>query len=204
MLPSTFRPRAAPDFIGPAKEHAVFLEKLIEQARLDARPAPLKLLLLGRPGIGKSELAEHFTRATGAGKWSVSKFNGTQFRIDDVEELKRSMHLTDMFGGYRVIRIEEVDRVPAVAQVALLTLLDDLPPQTAVIATSNCKLKDLEERFQRRFTLIEVSPPTTTEIETLLLKLGIHHNAARQIATFANGNVGQALTDADVACVQAA
>ncbi len=197
MLPSTFRPKTTADFIGPAGKWATHLEKLVRLAL----PAgdPLRIMLLGPSGIGKTQLAEHLVRCTGAGKFSISKFNGTQFRIDDCQEMQRSFRLRDMFGGYRVLQIEEVDKVPTVAQVALLTLLDELPPQTCCIATSNCRVKDFEVRFQRRFTVCEIKPPTDTELLALLRLRWpeIPKQRATEIATFACGNVGQALVDAD-------
>jgi len=159
--------------------------------------APIKLLLLGSPGIGKSELAEHFCQLMGVTKWATHKYNGVQFKIDDAEELARTVRFTNLFGDWRIIRIEEVDRVPTVAQVRLLTLLDDLPPGNALIATSNCSVHDLESRFQSRFQVIQLKPPTAEEIVCLLHgRWQITTSIARQIATLACGNVRQALLDA--------
>jgi len=199
MLPSTYRPTELNQFIGPAQAQAAFIQRLTTMAM--QRGDPLKVLILGAPGIGKSSLAEWFVRCTGAGKWSVSKFNGTAFRIDDVEDLKRRFQLTDMFEGYRVVRLEEIDKVPNVAQVSMLTLLDDLPARTAFVGTSNCRLKDLEERFQRRFTVIELQPPKAEDIHNLIRVNWptIPEQAVRQISQFSCGNVGQALQDADAA-----
>ena len=196
MLPSTFRPQTTADFIGPAAAQAAQIERLIALAKPTGDP--ITVLILGPPGVGKSQLAEHFVRALGASKWSVTKFNGTQVRIEEVEELSTRWHYRDLFGDYRVLRIEEVDKVPHVAQVRLLTLLDDLPANAAVVCTSNCKLSELESRFQRRFTVIELAPPTADDIHRLLTNRwpAIRPDIARQIATFACGNVGQALKDA--------
>lgn len=202
MLPSTFRCKCADDFIGSARRHASFIDKLIVEAIKNGDP--IKLLLLGKPGIGKSELAEHFVRQLNAGKWSISKFNGTQLKMEEVEDIARNFHYTDMFGGYRVLRVEEVDKVPTVAQVRLLTLLDDLPKKTAVVCTSNCCLDELEIRFQRRFIVLQVDPPNEKEIVGLLNKnWKLAPAVANQIATFACGNVGQALLDTEAALIAA-
>jgi replication-associated recombination protein RarA len=199
MLPSTFQPKSASDFIGPARAQAEQIARLLALAKPTGDP--VSVLILGPPGIGKSELAEHFVRCSGASKWSVAKFNGTQVKIEEVEELARKLHYRDLFGDYRVIRIEEVDKVPAVAQVRLLTLLDDLPPHNAIVCTSNCRLNELEVRFQRRFTVIELAPPSAEDIYQLLSTRwpALRPDTVRQIATFACGNVGQALRDADAA-----
>lgn len=197
MIPSTFRPKTVTDFIGPAAKWAAHLEKLVRLALPNGDP--LRIMLLGPSGIGKTQLAEHLVRCTGAGKFSISKFNGTQFRIDDADAMARSYRLRDMFPGYRVLQIEEVDKVPPVAQIALLTLLDELPDHTACIATSNCRVKDFEVRFQRRFTVCEINAPTDKEILAMLRLRWpeIPKSRATEIATFCCGNVGQALVDAD-------
>ena len=58
MLPSAYKPKTPDDFIGPAQKVAEMINKLLSTA-LPAG-SPLKLLLLGRPGIGKTELANYF------------------------------------------------------------------------------------------------------------------------------------------------
>jgi len=203
MIPSQFRVKTVDDFIGPARKQADFISKLISQARENDR-APIKLIILGKPGIGKSELAEHFVREAGGNKWNSHKYNGTQFKIDDSEDLSHSCHYTNLHGDYGIIRIEEVDKVPTVAQVRLLTLLDDLPDGNAFVCTSNCGVHDLEERFQRRFVVMQLVAPKDYEIERFLIdRFTLAPQSARQIATFCCGNVGQALMDATLALASA-
>jgi MoxR-like ATPase len=197
MIPSTFRPKTAGDFIGPAGKWAAHLEKLVRLALPTGDP--LRIMLLGASGVGKSQLAEHLVRTTGAGKFSISRYNGKRFRIEDVADISSRFQLRDMFGGFRVLQLEEVDQVPPGTQIALLTMLDDLPPFTACIATSNCSVKQFEVRFQRRFTVCEIDPPTDKDILTMLQLRWpvIPKKRAVEIATFCCGNLGQALTDAD-------
>jgi len=196
-FPSSYKPKTPDDFIGPARPVAVSLDRLL--ASVLPQGTPLKVLILGKPGIGKTELANYFMRRVNCDRWHTTLLNGTQVRIELVEELAASLHYRELFGQYRLIRIEEVDKVPVVAQVRLLTLLDELPNQTAVVCTSNCSINDLEERFQSRFVVFDLTPPSADEIELLLRKLSpeLAEHVIRQIATFACGNVRQALLDAD-------
>jgi len=196
-FPSSYKPKTPDDFIGPARPVAVSLDRLL--ASVLPQGTPLKVLILGKPGIGKTELANYFMRRVNCDRWHTTLLNGTQVRIELVEELAASLHYRELFGQYRLIRIEEVDKVPVVAQVRLLTLLDELPNQTAVVCTSNCSINDLEERFQSRFVVFDLTPPSADEIELLLRKLSpeLVEHVIRQIATFACGNVRQALLDAD-------
>lgn len=132
MLPSAYRPKMPDDFIGPAKKVADLLNRLL--ATVLPAGSPLKLLLLGRPGIGKTELANYFMARLNCDRWHTTVLNGTQVKIEAVEELAASLRYRELFGQYRLIRVEEVDKVPVVAQVRLLTLLDELPDHAAVLA----------------------------------------------------------------------
>ena len=108
----------------------------------------------------------------GCNKWNTIKLNGTQCKVETIEETARQLACTCLSGDWRMLWIDEADAIPPVAQVRFLTLLDDLPRGIAIACTSNCKLRDFEERFQTR------------EPEVV--------NAAH----FAHGNVRQALLDA--------
>lgn len=201
MLPSTYRPKQLSDFIGPARKQAEFIERLTKAAM--GNGDPVTVLILGKPGIGKSALSDWFCQCLNVNKWSIRKYNGTDINVDVAREIANGLHYRDMFSSYRILRIEEVDKVPTVAQVRLLSLLDDLPPQSGVVANSNCDLAELEERFQRRFNVIELKPPSSEDIFTLLRTQWpqIREQIARQIAEFSCGNVGAALKDADGAIV---
>jgi len=206
-LPSLYKPSAADHFIGPARAAARTLDRLIDMAIGPSKGSgtatgqPFKVLLLGPPGVGKSALADYTTTRLSCSKLSTHKFNGTQLKIEQVDDLARSLQFKDLFGSYRLVRIEEVDKVPVIAQVRLLTLLDDLPERCAVICTSNCHIADLEDRFQSRFMVLELKGPTPDEIHSFLSANwpSIPIQAVKHIATFACGNVRQALLDAQLA-----
>jgi len=199
-LPSLYKPSAADHFIGPARAAARTLDRLIDTATA-AGAQPFKVLLLDPPCVCKSALADYVTLRLNCGKWSTHKFNGTQLKIEQVDELARTLQFKDLFGAYRLVRIEEVDKVPVVAQVRLLTVLDDLPECCAVICTSNCGIEDLEDRFQSRFMVLELKGPSSDEIHSFLSSNwpSTPKTAAKHIATFACGNVRQALLDAQLA-----
>jgi MoxR-like ATPase len=202
MLPSCFRPRSSGDFIGPAAKWAVHLEKLVRLALPTGDP--FHVMLTGLTGVGKSQIAEHVIRLVGAGPFSVFKYNGTDFGVDDIREVQRTFRLRDLFPGYRVLWLEEFDKVPSTAQCCVLTLLDDLPNQTCCLATTNKPVKLFEPRLQRRFTVCEVGAPTEDEILTMLRLRwpAVPRKRATEIAVFACGSVGQALKDMDNAVAE--
>ena len=201
MFPSHFKPKAPADFIGHAGLIATQLDTWLAASIPEG--APGKFLFLGKPGVGKSALADYVMARLKSDRWHTILLNGKQVGIDQLEDIARSLHYKELFGTYRVIRFEEVDALSHAAQVRALTLCDELPPYTAVIGTSNCKVEDLEERFHSRFLCFIVKPPPADAIETLLRKLAptLPASTVRQIATFACGNVRLALLEADTALI---
>lgn len=196
MNPIDYKPSRPEEFIGPAKDLAVILEQIARRAVRSG--GPVKLLIRGGPGIGKSALLDTFLETLGAGKWSVTKLNGTQLKVETIDDWARGCCLRDMY-GFRVLRVEEVDKASPAAQVRMLTVLDDLPAGSAIVCTSNRQLKDFDERFQSRFQVFELKPPATDEVKWLLKKFGLRKDSINRIATFAAGNVRLALFDAQSA-----
>jgi replication-associated recombination protein RarA len=194
--PATYIPQCADDFIGSTREFALLLERAVKRANAHGR-TPLKFLINGRPGIGKSELVRYLQHLLGVDKWSVTKLSGTKVNMEALDRIEYSLRESNLFGDWRVIQIEETDKIPTVAQVRFLTLLDDLPHGVAVACTSNCKLSEFENRFQSRFQALEPTPPSADEISLLLRRWTNDETAISHIATFAAGNVRQALLDCE-------
>jgi replication-associated recombination protein RarA len=195
-------PKSALDFVGGgvsnhgsgARAVAQHIERIVHQSKASDFSS-IKIMMNGAPGLGKTALALYLQSLAGCNKWNTSKYNGVQMKLEVIEEIGRQFQQTNLFGDYRMLHIDEADAIPPVAQVRFLSLLDDLPDGVVVACTSNCKLKEFESRFQTRFQVFEIEPPTPAEIESLLCGY-VSPEAARQIATFACGNVRQALLDA--------
>src|ERR1017187_10278901 len=153
---SRYTPTTVEDFIGSnivhrqsgdytgAKAVATLMVKLVATAKAN-RNASIKVLLNGVPGIGKSDLAKFLQHLCGCNKWSSTKLNGTELKVERVEEIARSLAYKSLFGEYRMLWVDEAIEIPRVAQVRILTLLDDLPESVAVVCASNCQVKDFEE-----------------------------------------------------------
>lgn len=195
MNPSAFVPRQPSDFIGDAHRVARIMENRLARGGSD----PLKLLMYGPPGSGKSAVAQFIASRLASHSTEVQHFNGRDVSIALVREWRDSLAYSglSLFGGWSVRIIDELDTVPAVAQDALLTLLDRLPAKSAFIGTSNLQLDLLSERFQSRLQQFKVSGPDSASIASFLAeRFGIPLAIAQGIAIASGGNVRAACLDA--------
>ena len=83
------------------------------------------------------------------------------------------------------------------ARINVLSFLDDLPEEPAVICTTN-HLEKLPERVRSRFERHEILAPTEAEIKALLIeRKKLDETAAGMLAVTCAGNVRAALLDAE-------
>lgn len=196
MNPAQYNPLAPEDFIGSARDYALLLRQGILRARASG-DAPLRYLINGPPGIGKSQLVKFALYELGVSPWSIISRSGTAVGIEEMQVIEESVRLRDLF-GYRAIVIEEADQISQKAQIRWLDISDKLPAGNAVFFTGNQRVDHFEERFQRRFQVFELTRPSTAEIAELL-KRWIAPVTAQQIAHDCKGCVGSALLDAQTA-----
>lgn len=125
-----FIPSSAADFIGTnqieradgtircgAQSIALHLEKVVARARANGN-VPIKLLFNGEPGIGKSNLVLYLQRLLGISKWSITKMNGTECKMEKIDELARSLQLRGLFDDYRMFWIDEASPISPAAMSA--------------------------------------------------------------------------------------
>src|SRR5581483_5389460 len=165
ITPDQFIPEKPGDLIGEAAKVGAALLKTPW-----GKSGTIKVLLFGGPGCGKSSIVKMLCGRLATNKWNIEKINGRNLTIEVVRDWERATHYGTLFGGWKIKHIEEVDLVAQVAQDLMLTYLDDLPPENAVIGTSNLSLETLTERFQTRFQLIHLHGPSNDELAHWLVK----------------------------------
>lgn len=145
----------SPRLIGPAGKLADLFARTLGDA------STVKLLLTGQPGVGKTALANAVSATLTGNPWAVESVNGRKCSLHVVAEWQRLVATSCMFGtGWRAFVVNEVDTCPADAQDLLLTFLDEMPANCALIATSNLELDKLTPRFISRLARHAGKPRT--------------------------------------------
>ena len=193
--PLAWRPIGPDDLCGPA---ATVARRLVTKARKlhDDPTVPVKILLYGPPGVGKTSIADMVADALAGTRFAVEEFNGKLVTVELVKQWMSSLGTCSLFGVYSVKIINEMDRCTRDAQDLLLSYLDRLPPGRAVIGTSNLQLDLLTERFQTRFQSIKLAAPSTEEIAAMLRRhWPVDEATSLRIAVGSGGCVRAALAD---------
>ena len=184
-------PEAVEDLIGKAHLVARIYQN---KALANTEGVPLKLLLSGEPGCGKSAASNVVSRSF-APVFEVVHVSGCQVTAELVRDWILGAHHKPMAWVVRII--EEVDKISQQAEVLMLQYLDIMPNYHAMICTSNASMGELSDRFQSRFSAVEVTRPETEEVTRFLMdrwpELGVE---AVRIAKANGGDVRASLNDA--------
>ena len=197
-LPTSFIPSAPSDFVGPAKTVAEKLMRKVERL-ISNVDQPLKLLISGPPGVGKTSLVNMIARALTSHPCSIEDVHGRFLSLDHVRRWTDNLAYVPMFDPWTVKVVNELDRCSKDVQDVLLTTLDRMSPGHAFLGTTNMDLDCLTERFQTRFLAVRLDPPEAESIaEFLSGRWEVPPQIARSIAECSRGNVRAALSDLEL------
>jgi replication-associated recombination protein RarA len=198
VAPTCFVPSCPADFVGQAGKVAEVLLRKAE--RLRSHPdQPLRLLVSGAPGIGKTSLVNLIARTLASHPAAIEEVSGLEVRLDLAREWTRSLAHTSLFGPWSVKVVNELDRCSKDAQDMLLTYLDRMKPGHAFLGTTNLDVASLTERFQTRFQPARLQPPENEVLAAFLARRwGAPITITRQIAEGAKGNVRAAMADLEM------
>ncbi len=147
-------------------------EVLLRKAeRLRTNPdQPIKLVITGAPGIGKTSLVNLIARTLVSHPVAIEDVNGKEVGLELAREWTRSLAYGSIFGSWSVKVVNELDRCSKDAQDMLLTYLDRMKPGHAFLCTTNLDLGSLTERFQTRFQSVRLQPPENEVLAAFLAK----------------------------------
>ncbi|MBN8459407.1 MAG: AAA family ATPase [Verrucomicrobia bacterium] len=127
--PTCFVPSCPADFVGQAGKVAEVLLRKAERLRMHP-DQPLRLLVSGAPGIGKTSLVNLIARTLASHPAAIEEVSGLEVRLDLAREWTRSLAHSTLFGPWSVKVVNELDRCSKDAQDMLLTYLDRRKPAT--------------------------------------------------------------------------
>jgi len=195
--PADYRPHSFKDLIGISRRIGEMLHKKCERAE-----GPLKVLLYGVPGTGKTELIKMAAvQLTGlpldkaGNSFATESVNGKNVNSEMIRRWMEGLSYRPM-QRFEVKLVNEIDRMHPDSQVLILDYLDAMGEGRAFFATSNLELNQLTERFESRLQQFRVSSPAAEEIAAFLVsRWRIGKARALEIASGARGNVRAACLD---------
>lgn len=157
MTPEEFiqtGPQSVADLIGPAKKIA---QVLTAKAAANDKGTPIRILLSGDPGCGKSSIARLVAKSLHPVLTS-GRISGQSVTAEMVREwLAGGMYLHQESWTIRIV--EEADLMSPAAQALVLQYIDEMPPFHALLCTSNKSMGELSDRFQSRFQAVPIGRP---------------------------------------------
>lgn len=196
--PADFRPASTADLIGNAR---LISDVLHEKLRLEK--GPIKLLLYGSPGVGKTELIKFAAiQLTGlrldrsGNSFATESVNGKNVNSEMIRRWTDDLHYRPMY-RFAVKLINEIDTMHPDSQVLMLDYLDSMGEGRALFATSNLNLEQIRGRLSSRLQQFVVEPPNKEQIAAFLSRRwGLNRDMALRIAEGSAGNVRAACLDA--------
>jgi hypothetical protein len=95
-------------FIGTARGYALLLRQGILRARASG-DAPLRYLINGSPGVGKSQLVKFALCELGVSPWSIISRSGTAVGIEEMQVIEEAVRLRNLF-GYRAVVMRKLTK----------------------------------------------------------------------------------------------
>ena len=116
-----------------------------------------------------------------------------EIRVDDAQEILKSLALKSYEGGYKIMIVWMVDKMNLAASNKLLKLLEEPPEKTLFILISESE-EDIIQTIRSRCQVLHFNAlPENVLSDALINKLNIDVKTAKKIAHQAQGNYSKAL-----------
>jgi ATPase family associated with various cellular activities (AAA) len=146
----------------------------LEKLRLLLRRKQLKAALCyGPPGVGKTHLSDLLAREVTGSPFAIEQVNGQSLSVDLVRDWRERAAYGNLFSAWTVKRVDEFDCASPQARNEILSLLDYLPPNHLILATTNdyqaVRSAD-NRRLESRFKCLPVDGPGILDATAYLRK----------------------------------
>ncbi|SEB95558.1 DNA polymerase-3 subunit delta' [Paramicrobacterium humi] len=167
-------------------------------------------LITGPPGSGRSNIAYAFAAALLAGDpdsdphtlaqvdsrthpdLSVLRTENVSFKIEEVRQFATSSYYSPSVGRYRVMIIEDADRMTERTSNVLLKALEEPPERTVWILCAPSDA-DMLPTIRSRVRTLRLKLPSTGDVAALLEEqLGVDAATAERAARLAQSHIGMA------------
>jgi DNA polymerase III delta prime subunit len=177
---------------------ALFAEVSNIRAHPESDPLDRCFLFTGPTGNGKSTLAESFAgQLCDDTRFGLEMINGASLTVELVRQWKASGIYRPLYSGLSVKFIDEIDGGSSGAFMECRTYLSNLPPHTAVVATTNMTPEKLPCALQSRFQVWRFDAIPSGQVRLLLkARFALPDDTATDIADRCGGDVRQAIADA--------
>lgn len=160
---------------------------------------PNAFLLHGPPGCGKTTIGRIIANSLQCCGADLKEVDSADYTgIDSIREIRKNMRYKPMQCPYRIWLLDEVHRMSAQAQDALLKALEE-PPAHVKFILCTTDPQQIRPAVKRRCSMLEVNPVTEREILVLLTKVAkweekeIPKEVRQQISEESLGQPGIAL-----------
>jgi DNA polymerase III delta prime subunit len=165
-LSTALRPSSLEEFVGAEEIKKSIL--LMLESRL-----PSAVLFSGNPGSGKTTIARILARliqSTEEQWYDINEINGADCNTaDDARSLIEKARFAPLFGDYKVIIVDEAQRMTAAAQQILLKDVEEPPPSLLWIFCTSAPSK-IDSALQRRCVQYAIPALTPKEVGTLICR----------------------------------
>lgn len=195
--PTDYKPTSPEQLIGHSRSFAHLLMTKARRIK-ESGKGNLKAILLGPPGVGKSETAMMVSRFLSGHELAIESLNGQSMSVERVRKWRDDANYHSLYGDRVVKVVDEIDCASEQAQAELLSFLDKLPKHADFIGTSNKSLEQFPERLQTRMTVYPFSSVTIEDIGQFIHVNWIQDRlVAFRIAEASRGCVRAALIDTE-------
>jgi DNA polymerase-3 subunit delta' len=190
------------------QEHAI--AQILEAAKPDSGAMTHAWLIVGPAGSGRSTLARAFAETlvtTGTSQpavvshvqagshpdVSILSTDRVTITIDEVRELVSRSYFSPSISPYRVIIIEDADRMTDRTSNVLLKALEEPPPQTVWVLCAP-SANDVLPTIRSRCRVVTLTTPSPDKVAELIRqRAGVDDDRALIAATEAQSHIGMAM-----------